>query len=134
MQPRRLLSAFAVRVHGWLIISLLLIRPPRFFTAKKGKQSCLPAGWSPACTGPWGYSSQVQDSAFLLVELCEIPLCPILQPVQLPSNGSTTLSCISHSSQLLSSMNLPSVCVVPTLMSLMMRLDSIGIGIDPCGT
>ena len=33
------------------------------------------------------------------VELREVPLSPILQPVEVPLNGSTTIWCISHPSQ-----------------------------------
>jgi len=40
--------------------------------------------------------SQVQDFAFSLVELREVPVSPFLQPVKVILNGSTTLWCISH--------------------------------------
>ncbi|KAK4832039.1 hypothetical protein QYF61_020554 [Mycteria americana] len=43
--------------------------------------------------------SQVQDFALFLVELHEIPVGPLLQPVEVPLNGSTVIWCISHSSQ-----------------------------------
>lgn len=49
--------------------------------------------------GPEVILPPVQDIAFLLDELNEIPLCPILQFVQVLLKGSTTLRCISHTSQ-----------------------------------
>ena len=42
---------------------------------------------------------QVQDCALLFVELDEVPVSPFLQPVVVPLDGSTTVGCISHSSQ-----------------------------------
>ncbi|KAK4826730.1 hypothetical protein QYF61_010983 [Mycteria americana] len=43
---------------------------------------------------------QVQDFALSLDELHEVPVSPFLQPVQVPLDVSTTLWCVSHSSQL----------------------------------
>lgn len=47
-----------------------------------------------AVVPPW-----VQDSAFPFVELHEVPLCPLLQPVKVPLNSSTHNCCINHCSQ-----------------------------------
>lgn len=43
--------------------------------------------------------SQVQNLALLVVELREVPLSQLLQPVQVPLDGSTSIWCMSHSSQ-----------------------------------
>ncbi|PKU36748.1 rna-directed dna polymerase from mobile element jockey- hypothetical protein [Limosa lapponica baueri] len=45
------------------------------------------------------YSALVLDFVVLFVELHEIPLSPILQPVQTPLDSSTATCCISQSSQ-----------------------------------
>lgn len=50
---------------------------------------------------------------FSFVKLHEIPLSPILQHIQVPLNGGTTIWPISCSSQYLSSANLPKVHSVP---------------------
>lgn len=42
---------------------------------------------------------EVQNFTFPFVVLLEIPLGPVLQPVQVPLKGSTTISCTSHSTQ-----------------------------------
>lgn len=58
-----------------------------------------PAGWLPACTSAWGHSSPSAGLyAFsLLTFICfSQPISPACQG---PSDGSTTLSCISHSCQ-----------------------------------
>ena len=44
---------------------------------------------------------QGKDFAFLFVDLCEVPLSPVHQPVQVPLNGSDTNWCIHHSSLML---------------------------------
>lgn len=49
---------------------------------------------------------QVKDFALQFVELCKVPACPLLQPVQVPLDSSTTLWFTGQSSQLLSSANL----------------------------
>lgn len=58
--------------------SFCLPRPPCFLL-----KSSLPYGHAgvqhPVSKGSWGYSSQVQDSAFL--EYQKVPLCPVAQPV-----------------------------------------------------
>lgn len=43
--------------------------------------------------------SQVQDFVLLHAELHEAPVSPLFQPIKDPLDGSTTLWCISHSSQ-----------------------------------
>lgn len=45
----------------------------------------------------YAISLRVQVFAFHLVELHEVPLCTVVQPVGHPLNGSTSLSCIRHS-------------------------------------
>lgn len=42
---------------------------------------------------------QMHDFSLPLVEPNEIPCCPILQPVLVPLNGSTTIWCMSYSFQ-----------------------------------
>ena len=42
--------------------------------------------------------AQGQDFVFPLVELHEVPLCPVLQPAQVLQSSSATSRCISHSS------------------------------------
>lgn len=56
-------------------------------------QSSFPFEQPPACTGAWGCSFALGH-----VELHEVLVCRCLQPVEVPQDGSTTLSCISHSS------------------------------------
>jgi len=47
---------------------------------------------SPQCLLMPGVApSQVQDSAFHSAELREVPVCLVLQPAELPVNGSTTI-------------------------------------------
>lgn len=43
--------------------------------------------------------SQMQEFIFPSVELHEIHVSPFIQPVKVPLKGSTTLWCVSHSSQ-----------------------------------
>lgn len=74
---------------------------------------------------------QQQDLALPLVELHEIHLCPILQPIKTPLNGSTPILCISH---LASSVNLLRVQPVPSSKSLIKTLNSICPSIDPWDT
>ena len=94
MQPRRQLAFFATRAHFWLMFNRLSTRTLRSFL-----QSCFSDSQPPACTGAWGYFSQMQDIALAFVELQEIPVGPSLQPVKVPLNGSTPIWCIDHSSQ-----------------------------------
>ncbi|XP_014801169.1 PREDICTED: uncharacterized protein LOC106890100 [Calidris pugnax] len=53
---------------------------------------CFPAGQPPAWQG--GISSQVRDFALPLIELHGVPVSPLLQPVEVPLDGSTVL-CVS---------------------------------------
>ena len=46
------------------------------------------------------FPSVGQDFALPFKEFHEVPLCPFLQPVKVPLNGSVTFWCISHSSEL----------------------------------
>lgn len=74
---------------------------------------------------------QQQDLALPLVELHEIHLCPILQPIKTPLNGSTPILCINH---LASSVNLLRVQPVPSSKSLIKTLNSICPSIHPWDT
>ena len=69
---------------------------------------------------------QVQDLAFPFVELREIPVCTILQPVEVPLDGSASVSYILDTLPgFVSSTNLLKVHSVPLSRSLMKMLDSI---------
>ncbi|KAK4831783.1 hypothetical protein QYF61_019096, partial [Mycteria americana] len=68
---------------------------PQFLFCKAAFQLCSPQHLRVHGVVP----PQVQDFALPLVELHEVPASPFLQPVQVPLDGSTTLWCISHSSQ-----------------------------------
>lgn len=65
-------------------------------------QNCFPAGRLPSSTHVCGIPPYMQDFAFSLVELHEIPLSLNPQPVQIPPNGSTAIWSI-YISPLLSS-------------------------------
>lgn len=98
MQPRMLVAFFIVRLcadswSSWY--------PPGRLCPTPGPslQSCFPVG-QPQCVLVDGViPPQVQDFTFSLVELHRITLCPFLQPVEVPLNGSVAISSISHSSQ-----------------------------------
>jgi len=50
--------------------------------------------WSaPVCSGTWDYSSPDGGLSISFVELHEILLCPVSQPVNVPLNDSTTIWC-----------------------------------------
>jgi len=53
MQPRRWVAILTTRVHRWLMVSLVFPRALKSSSAK-----LFPAGWSPVCTGAYGYASQ----------------------------------------------------------------------------
>jgi len=53
----------------------------------------------------------VQDFAFTVVELQEVPVRPFLQPV----NGGTTIWCISHSPQFCNICKLPEDVLCPSM-------------------
>jgi len=44
-------------------------------------------------------SLQMQDFAFPFGKLHDVPVCPFLQPVEVPLHGSTIIWCINCSSQ-----------------------------------
>ena len=72
-------------------------RPPHLFLP-----NCFPVGQlfgSQPVLVPWVVPSQAQDSTVLLAELHEVSVAPFLQPVKVPLAGTTTLWCISQSSQ-----------------------------------
>ena len=81
MQPRRLLATFATRVHCWFIVSLLSTRTP-VILYQAAFQPLLMYGVIPP---------QVQDFAFPFVEINRIPVDPVLQLIEVPLNGSTTI-------------------------------------------
>lgn len=78
------------RVHCWLVASCLSTRTHRSFSGKLFSSS--QHVWVPQTIPP-----QMQDSAFPLVQPQGIHLSPVLQPVPVPLDGSTTLLCISCS-------------------------------------
>ncbi|KAK4809169.1 hypothetical protein QYF61_006427 [Mycteria americana] len=99
MQPRIPLAFCAARAHYWLMFNLVPTRILRSFFAR------LLSSWVAPSIYWGGILPQVQVFALLLVELHEVPLSLFLQPVEVPLDGSTTLWCISHPSQFLSSAN-----------------------------
>ena len=94
MQTGMLLAFFSVRLYCWLVVSSRLPGPQGL-----SLQSCFPAFRLQHVLVPGVVPLQVQDFAVLFVELHEIPLSPVLQPVQIPLDGSTATWCISRSSQ-----------------------------------
>ena len=77
------------------MVNLVSTRTPRSFSVKLlsswvGPQHILVHGVVPP---------QVQDLALAFVELHEVPVSPFLQLVEVTLHGSTTLWCISDSSQ-----------------------------------
>lgn len=93
MQSRILLSFFDVRLHYWLMFHLST-RSSRSFSAE------LVSSCSASCVFCWlGLCIPRCRTAFPLVELYEIPLSQILQPVELPLNASTTIGVSSCSFQ-----------------------------------
>ena len=95
MQPKTLLAFFAARAHCWLMFN---------FWCPPGPQgpflpSCFPAGCPHHTLVHGVVLPQVQDLAFPLVELQEVPVSLFLPPLPMPLNGSTTACCINHYSQ-----------------------------------
>lgn len=89
------LAFFSARAHWWLMFNTVPIRTPSL-PAK------LLSSWAaPVCTGAWGCSSLA--SGILFIELHEVVLSLFLQLVKVPLDGSTTLRCISYSSQFITS-------------------------------
>lgn len=73
---------------------------------------CFLAGQPPACPGAWLALLWMQDLALPLVDVPELPVSPA--PVtQAPLDGSTTLWCIRHPSQL---------CVIISLAEVMLSI------------
>ena len=101
MPPRILL--FVLAANGTLLayVSLAVNQDPDILFCKDAfsSSSFCEASWSPAYTGAWGCSSSDAELALPFAELSKVPACPFLQPVEVPLDGSTTLWCISHSSQ-----------------------------------
>jgi len=82
MQPRVVLAFFEARARCWLVFN---------FVSRKSFSAKLLSSWLPSAhTGAWGYS-QAQGFALTLVELHEVPVDPFLPPVEVASDGSTTL-------------------------------------------
>lgn len=86
VQPRLLLAAFAARGHCWLMPSL---HPPT--SPSPSQQSCFPSQLRPCCAIAGSYSAPGQNLAFVLAELQEVPLCPLLRPIYLPLEGTSAL-------------------------------------------
>ncbi|KAK4831590.1 hypothetical protein QYF61_018350 [Mycteria americana] len=78
--------------------------------------------------------SQVSDLALLLIELHEVLASPFLQPVKVPLDASTTLWCISHSSQFCVISKLAEGTLCPSSRSLMKMLNRMRPNIDPWAT
>ena len=94
MQPRVPAATFASRAYCWVMLNSASVRTPDPFP-----QSCLPA-WQPRHILLHRFiPPQVQDFALLFAELHEVPISPFLHPVEVPPKSSTTLWCISQSSQ-----------------------------------
>lgn len=74
--------------------------------------NCFPVGWPLTCTDAFPL---VQGFALLFGKLREAPVSPILLPVDVPLDGSTTLSSISLSCQFCVICKLLQVNTVPII-------------------
>lgn len=83
---QEVLDYFATRTHCWSMVSLCS-RTLMFPLAK-----LLPVTLPQIVLGHGIILLQAQGRAFSPTELHESPLCPVLQPVQIPLNDSTTIS------------------------------------------
>lgn len=92
MQPRRLLGCFATRAYCWLWSTWCPSGSQGPFL-----QSCSPAGQPQTALVPEVIPPQGQDMAFPCVELHEVSVGPLLQPVKVLMSGITTSWPISHS-------------------------------------
>lgn len=81
--PRKLLAFFVMRVHHWLVLSL--VSPLKVLLCRVAFQPV-----EPQCV-PGVIHPRGQDFAFHFAELCETPLGPFLQPAWDPLNSSTTI-------------------------------------------
>lgn len=107
-------------------------------------QSCYPAGHPGASWERWVNPQHilalwvilppVKDFIFSFAELHQIPLCPYLQPLEVPLNDSTTMKRISHSLWFVMSAKLLRVHSVPSYRSLMKRWNGIGHSVYNWGT
>lgn len=88
MQPRMLLVFFDITMQFWPTDSLSSTMIPNSFSVE------LLSSWWPQP------DSQMQKFAFVSLELFKVPVSPVLQPVEVPPDHSTTLCCIIHSSQI----------------------------------
>ena len=95
MHPRIPLAFLASKAHRLLMVNLSSTRTPRSLSTELLSSRSTPnLYWCHGVVPP-----QVQDPAFALVELHQVPLCPTLQPVQVSLNGSTAFWTISQSPQ-----------------------------------
>ena len=90
-QPTVLLATFAPKAH-WRFVSNLCAPAPFL-------PMCSPAGQPQTVLVDGVAPPQAQSSALPFVEWPDIPVCPILQPVGIPLDGSTAIWCITHPSQ-----------------------------------
>jgi len=124
MQPRMLLAFFAVRTHCWLMFNLLSTRTSKSHSAE-------------LLSSHLASSMHWQNLALPFVKHHEIPLCPILQPVQVHLNGSTTTWCIvlcSNSSPSLYHLQICRDALCPITSFLTKRLNCNSLSISPWGT
>lgn len=73
---------------------------------------------------PIVFTLQLQDFAYSFVELPNISVCPVLQPVQVLLNCNTLISCVSYSFQFCVICEMLKVHFVLQFSSLMKRLNS----------
>lgn len=76
--------------------------------------SCFPDDWPEPTLAYAVIPSQAHHFAFPFVELHEIPVGPFFQPVEVPLNGTTTISCISCSSWFCATCELSGEALCPT--------------------
>lgn len=94
MQPRMLLTFF---LSGHIAGLWSICCPPE--PPSPSQQSCFKASHPPVCTGAWSNFSLNAGCDICLVKLQEIPLCPLVQPVEVPLDINITTWCTSCSSQ-----------------------------------
>lgn len=97
MSSRMLLPFLAAEVQHWLMLHLLSTGTLRSFSVKPL--------WSSSCLAHsmyWCMDSflpRCRTWHFPLFELYEVPVGPLLQPIEVPPNSSTTIWSIRSSSQ-----------------------------------
>lgn len=115
-QPSTLLAFFVLwQGHVAGSCSLGVHKDPQVLFYKAAFQLVSPSMYGEEWHGvipPW-----VQDFALPFVELQEVPVCPSLQPAQVPLVGSTNLWHNSHSSQLCVTSKHPQRLWVPPVRS-----------------